>query len=362
MKRRSITGSALVIAALVVAAVVSCGSDDSTNPNTTTGTPVLTIPAGTYSSTFNIWPCGDTEPPALTETTYFCDTQVVDEFYIIPCPMRASGDNVTINCSLRTDVGLGCTALIAVDGQGTRGGGVWEISGTINISDAMPSNCFPDTCIEFSTSLTEIGGRAPMCDFANENTFDVTITGGPYGGVRMLEASGSQSSPSAPYFFDIVAEFDPNGGFLSPKQPFCFAPLCMTIQTSPIDPAALPLTLGIITQPNGGFNEALVTYEEFRTDPFYQFSADTPITGEIVVEHVSADYIAGTIDMTLEGDETILSTNRAQRRIAGGFFVLNDVVVNRAHTPAEQLALNVLESIWRSALPKEATTVSGAAR
>jgi hypothetical protein len=325
---RKISRNAAVLFAVM--ALVSCGDDD--NPTGTGGGGGgnnLSLPAGTYSVETTYFDCGSvvgsTDPFELVA----CTSETVDDFMGYACPVKRSGNNLSVQCEITEEIYTGCSETVKIDLTGTVNGSVYTLMGTMEFSD-NPSDCYDGMyCDSLYIRLERTGDAPAACSIADAGTMLITVTGGPLAGSRVLDAFGSS--------------FDEGGGLVSwymtgvpSGTPIAAArriengltEMSVYLSTSALDPEGAPYTLPVSaanSPSTPGGPEAFIGYSEYTET--LQFFTTSVTGGNVMVEEVDSDHIAGTFSVSVDGTQvTGGGSAPSSRSLAGAFHVVNSPV------------------------------------
>ena len=322
----------LMAGALALAMGTGCGDDASPTGNGGTGSTTLSIPAGSYAATGEFFVCGEQFPyDSLTDTLAYCSSEIFDDFFGYDCAIKRNGNALSLSCERTEDRGGGCTETVKINVKGTVTGSRYELSGTFEYSD-NPADCWDGAyCDSLHLVFERLGNAPTACTYADENTVNLTVAGGPQAGKHILNAFGSSNPSGGSYAFSfsansgspVAAPIDPAaGGGEGPS-------IYMSAQTSYIDPQTLPATLTVVVLPPGeraaaaaGGPEVTLSYYEYSSTA--SFSAESVVSGNFVVHELDGDHIAGTLNVTVGGTAYNAANPggvAAQRTLTGGYFV-----------------------------------------
>ncbi|MDH4037056.1 MAG: hypothetical protein OEX18_01585 [Candidatus Krumholzibacteria bacterium] len=338
----------LLAGALALAMAAGCGDDESPTGGGTGGnSSTLSLPSGTYAATGAFFTCGEAVPfDVLADTLVFCGAEVIDEFFGADCPVKRTGNNLSLSCETTETVGLSCTETLKASFTGTVSGDTYQLSGTFEYSD-NPADCWDGTyCDSLHLTIERIGGVPTACAYADENTVALNVTGGAQAGAHELQAFGSSISSSGSYSFSfsassnlpVTAAAAPAGGLQES--------IYMYVSTDYINPATLPATLPVVVQTIGaapvspaGGPQVYLGYAEMSPD--YSFNAENAVSGNFVVHEIDGDHIAGTLNVIVSGteySEANPSGVPAQRTLSGGYFVTGEDQPVETGAPGGSLA------------------------
>ena len=324
-----------LVAIVALVAFGGCSDDDpAAPPGGGGGSSGLTLPAGVYNTSVVVTTCSGTPVINDGSTETWCSSELVDE---LPPGLDCSttvvnADSVTVNCSGTDDVGGGCTISWTAIGSGTRVGDTWTLNVRVEVSNQNPPDCFNDsTCLDMVLTAEKIEDPPTACAYADANTFNSTITGGPMAGkVPFIMGGGSSSGPGG-----IVWSF----GGSYPEQIFIAASSAGLAQgwsigfdLNAIDPKSLPFTANIFASSgqanSAGQGDGFVYYNESDPDTGHNAFASGG-GGTVTVQEISNQHIAGTISLdilvtTYTGPQASAAQETSPRTISGGFFILQE--------------------------------------
>jgi hypothetical protein len=316
-----------IVLALAASALVlqGCGSDSPTGPGGGTPGSGTKVSAGVYDITFKVWTCGMMDTTTQVETATFCSDFGLEVPLELDCPITISNNSFTVDCTSTRDDGF-CSYTERVQATGTYSGTTWTITGTRNITNENPSECSGEAaCQSAIVTITRTGDAPAACSYADENTVDATITGGPFAGNTTLDASGFVTNIGGLYSWTIFG--GAATGFAAKRDNDIANIANLNLNLVEIDPQGLPTTFDVTVTGGGVSRAALangtVSYYDQTTSGtiFYSVSG----SGSITVNEVSGTYIAGRINsLTINGQEYVLGgmPTAATRTISGGFYVL----------------------------------------
>jgi hypothetical protein len=317
-------GLVVFIAVAIASGVflAGCGDDGPTSPGggPGTGTPIA---AGLYDLLLEQWACGTTDTLSTLLTGIQCSTFSFDELFELDCPVTITNNMFTIDCTTN-ETDPGCTWTERVQATGTLSGDTWTVNGTVTISNENPAGCATDPpCFNVRVVVTRTGPAPTACNYADVNTVDATVTGGPFAGKTAFEVGGSATGTGGIYSWSIFGSASSKTSDGAPDRVQNFASL--NIGLTDIDVSALPATFTVAVV--GGGIQALpsgsVSYADQTTAGAYFLS--TGGTGSITVNEASAAHIAGTINsLTINGQQYPAgggAPTSASRTLTGGFFV-----------------------------------------
>lgn len=318
----------ILAGALTLASLAACGDDDSPTGGGG-GSTTLSIPAGTWVLSGEFFQCGsDIVTDAAIDTMAFCVNEVVDDFFGYDCPVKRTGNNLSMSCERTFERSTGCNETVRIDVTGTVTGDHYELSATFRYSDD-PADCWDGTyCDSLQLTLDKLGAAPGGCAYADENTVALTIAGGPQSGAHTLDAYGSSSSFGATVAFEFGASSDGTPVTRRVRAAGGVSSIYLYASTSYLDPELLPTSLPVTVMsvgahsPTAGGPEVIVSYYE-QTDG-YSFFAESAESGNFVVHEIDLEHIAGTLDVTVSGTEynaQYPGGNPAQRTLTGGYFV-----------------------------------------
>ncbi|HEU4364230.1 MAG TPA: hypothetical protein VFT13_02075 [Candidatus Krumholzibacteria bacterium] len=331
----------ILAGALALASFAACGDDDSPTGGGGGGGTTLSIPAGTWGLNGEFFQCGsDIVAEGAIDTLAFCVNEVVDDFFGYDCPIKRTGNNLSMTCERTFERSTGCNETVRVNVTGTVTGDHYELSATFRFSDD-PASCWDGThCDSLHLTLDKIGGVPGACQYADENTVALTIVGGPQAGAHTLDAFGSSASSGPAVAFEFGASTGPPVAQQERARTGGVSSIYLYASTSYLDPELLPTSLPVTVISVGshaaaaGGLEVLLSYYE-QTDG-YSFFAESAESGNFVVQEIDLDHIAGTLNVTVSGTEynaQYPGGNPAQRTLTGGYFVTaNALVAARAES------------------------------
>jgi hypothetical protein len=336
--------------ALALAMAAGCGDNDSPTGNGGTSSNTLSIPAGTYAASGAMFVCGESVPfDALVDTVAYCSNEIVNDFFGFSCPIKRTGNNLSLFCQETRSVGIDCEETVTVSFKGIVSGDRYELWGTFEYSD-NPANCWDGSyCDSLHLTFDRLGAVPSACAYADENTVELNVVGGPQAGAHVLDAFGSASESVGSFAYNIGAS---SGGIVATPSSLAGGAtesIYMNVQTTYIDPATLPATLPVVIIPGGasaapavGGPEATLYYSEYSST--YQFIADAATSGSFVVNEIDGDHIAGRFNTVITGTEYSEANPGgvpAQRTLSGGYFVTSSTmgpVANATTGSSEGLA------------------------
>ncbi len=334
MVYRSVRPFALVALGLTLV-VVSCSSDSTTTPGNGNASQTLTLAPGVYILDGTIVDCATMNPiQSEHQTVPICVSDPVETFFGFSCPIKRTGNTLSISCDLTNDVYAGCTVTTTIRGNGTVSGTIYKLSGTIDFTDE-PVACADSTiCWAFDLEFDKVDGAPSGCAYADVGTIALQVAGGSQPGKHILRATGGGANQGAGTISFGFSGTDSNVP-LSALAPATSsdASVAINVAIPPIDPQTLPQTLpieinlGATTASSGGagsVNTAVLTYNE--VDATNYFYATGVTSGSITVNELALNHIAGRMSMVLTGTQYTGGTpSQEQRTIAGGYFIFNDV-------------------------------------
>ena len=321
-------------AVLALVAFGGCSSDDDpAAPPGGGGSPAFSLPAGTYNVTFDIKDCAGGLIQDESALEIWCKAEVIDELPgDLDCsPTPVGTDSMTIDCSGTVNEG-GCSFSWTATGGGKKVGDTWTLSFRLETMNEAPPGCsgIGAACVDAVISAEMVAGPPTACTYADINTFESTVSGGPMDGKvpfdigfanHSTQPGGEQWSFFGFYSTgDILTAQATAGGF---GQSYNFS-----VDLSPIDPKALPVTVPV-TITTGGGNSATgngntATYNEYDYDTGFNYSS-TGGDGSLTVNEISSQYIAGTMQLNVQGmsysGPGAASQEITTRSVSGGFYV-----------------------------------------
>jgi hypothetical protein len=332
----------MLVALGLTLALVSCSSDSATTPTGGNASQTLSLPPGTYTLDGTIVDCATMNPiQSEHQTVPICVSDPVEDFFGFACPIKRSGNTLSISCDLNNEVTGGCTEFIKIRGDGTASSMTYTLSGTLEFSD-NPLGCTDSTrtCWAFDLTFDKVGAAPAGCAYADVGTIALNVAGGSLAGKHVLQALGSGSDSGGGLIQFIFSGSDAPTG-TSAVIPAAAAPgwLSLNVHVPPIDPTTLPRTLPLAIVPAsarssiaGAVDTANIYYFEQEGTENFQASAVT--SGTLTVNELSVGAIAGTMSMMLTGYRhfTDQPPSQEERTIAGKYFIFNDVE-NVAQTP-----------------------------
>jgi hypothetical protein len=344
----------MALSALVaLVAFTGCSSDDDpAAPPGPGGGGGFTLPAGVYTTSMLIETCVGVPIVNDGSTEVWCTGEIVDELPggLYCTPVQVGDDSVTVDCSGTEDLGGGCSIAWTAVGGGKRMGDTWSLSVHIEIVDT-PDGCYRDpTCLDVTMSAMRIGDPPSACTYAEANTFNSTITGGPMAGRVPFSMGGGASSGPGGISWGFGGQY-PEQDFPVPASSGLRDGYSIGFSLDSIDPKSLPRTLNVSAGGNlvnsAGQTEGFVNYSEYDSENNHEaFSSGGG--GTVTVQEVSDLHIAGTISLNIDvmsysGPQNAGAQETSPRTITGGFYIQNDVS-ERASVPGV-IAHRLLQSL-----------------
>jgi hypothetical protein len=344
------SASLFLACTLALTAMAGCGDDDSPTGGDGGGSSALSFNAGTYALSGEFLPCGEQVPfDFAVDTLTFCQKETTDDFFGYDCPVRRTGNTLSLDCVRTFERSSGCMETVRITATGTVTDDHYELFATFEYSDD-PAGCWDDSyCDSLYLTVDRISGVPTACAYADENTVALSVVGGPQAGSHTLFAfgNGSQSGPNVAYSFNastsIVAARDRAATGEG-------ATIFLSANTSYLDPESLPATLPVIVQvplasaaTAAGGPEVLLTYYEQNLGN--QFFAESVVTGNFVVHEIDLSHIAGTLAVTVAGTEynnEFPEGTPAQRTLTGGYYVTGNESTARSESGTLSSALTRL--------------------
>jgi hypothetical protein len=256
----------------------------------------------------------------------FCSDFSLDELFELECPVTISNGTFSIDCTSNVDNG-GCTYTEHVVATGTYSGTTLTVEATVTVTNENPAGCSGEpACAGVSAVIERVGDAPSACNYAEANTIEATVSGGPFNGNAVFQAFGFVSGIPGNYNWSISA--GANTSFAAKRPVGILNQANLDLQLQALDENALPATFDITVQgvgkPAGTAADGIASYFDQTTEGAYFYS--TGGSGSITVQEVSGSHIAGTINsLNIEGMEYVLGGGdpvSATRTLSGGFYVL----------------------------------------
>jgi hypothetical protein len=356
---RSLRPFALVILGLTMS-LSSCGSDSTTTPGGGSAAKTFALSPGMYTLDASVVDC-TTMAPIMGEHQIMpvCVSDPVTDLFGFACPVKQSGNKLSVSCDLSQEVTPGCTQMTKIRGTGTSSSSVTTLSGTIEFSDS-PLGCADSTqCWAFDVTLTKTGAAPPGCTYADVGTIALTVTGGPLAGKHIMGAGGSGSdNGGGAISFNFSGLWPPQPPTAAAAAGELLTSISMNVGTPPISPQTLPVTLPATivlgkasSSTAGGVDTALIGY--YEASGATTFTATSVASGTVTINVLAVEQIAGRMSLVLDGTQNDNGTpSPSQRTISGGFFVYNSAQPSGANDrPARGIVSRALAEMMRQARP-----------
>jgi len=337
---------------VALAAFGGCSDDDpAAPPGGGGGGGGFSLPAGVYNTSFAQTVCGNLMPPGRPSVEVWCSDEVVDEINDFDCkPTMLNADTILIDCSGTEVVDDTCTVDWMATGIGWRAEDKWTLEVKVEVVDD-PEGCYDGpTCLDIVMSAERTGDRPEGCNYADANTFNATITGGPMGGNVPFEMYGGSTPDTGGIRWNFSGNYPPSE---SPRGPGVVQSRHQSIGfgLEAIDPQSLPfpadVDAGGTRQGSAGQAGGYVWYDEYDLD----YSANAIGGGGTVTVNVLTNmYIAGSIDLDVDmsehtGPRTSAAQDPLSRTITGRFFVVRSEVNAAQQGLGATLAQRMLRSL-----------------
>jgi len=355
--KTALTRTIALTAALVLAAFAGCSSsDDPAAPPPLGGGKNFVLPAGVYNTTFVVESCSGVLIDRQQSTETWCADEVVDEilgdFDCAPTPV--GDDSVTVDCSGTDVLGNGCDVSWTATGGGKRTGVTWTLNVHLEVVDT-PDGCYADSnCVNMVLTAERESGPPTACTYADANTFDATISGGPMAGRVPFPVDGSSSSGTGGYSWIFAGSY--------PEQEFAAISsagvgegwLIGFWMVERVDHKSLPETLFVdagnvppVSAGPGIGLEVIVNYSESDPQSGHAVFASGG-GGTMIIQEISGTHVAGTVDMNLEmtpygGAKASAAQDTTYRVITGGFYVTGEEDV-----PDQSFAVSLAQRMLQS--------------
>jgi hypothetical protein len=316
---------AALAAASMIALLTACGDDDPTGGGSIAR--MLSLPVGTYRVSTEYLGCDGS--PGLTSgsNVVVCRTETLEDFMgVAGCPVEREGNALRIDCQSTIDHADGCTETVRMRFTGSVSGNEYELHGSIRVSD-NPADCWDGSyCDSVRTRLVRTGNAPGGCDYADVNEIALSVNDGPLAGKHVLATFGLPSGSGDAIAWTFSGYEWSSATVRSGAPPAGDPPLFVSINTTLLNPADLPITLPVYVaafqrRAAAGGPEAFIIYNEYSES--HRFFATDVTGGSLVVHHLGPDVIAGTLDLKLSGTmERSGGVTTAMRDISGGFHVV----------------------------------------
>lgn len=309
----------VILAALVaLAAWPGCGEDNTSNP-AGGGSASFTLPAGYYTVSYQVDRCDGLPGGGGGSCDHvWCRDEAIDAIAGLDCsPTRVSPDTVLVDCS-GTEVFFDtCQVDWTMTGTGVRNGDVWTLTVRVEFDD--PGGCYGEyDCVDMEYEVQRTGNAPQECAIAGPNTIETVISGGPRTRHLALVGGGRPSTEPGGVSWRVSGEF---AGVEM---------VGLTINLGAIDPADVPRDVFVqVGEGDREDNTVLYREEDDPTDPQARLYRATSGGGVVRVESISEAYIAGSIDLQIEGVTTYGAPPPTQettpRTIRGSFYMNENV-------------------------------------
>jgi hypothetical protein len=330
------------IVSLGVALAVACDDNGSTSTGSGGWNTTLSLAPGAYDVEFTAVDCGSLTPVATSlNNVQFCLVESLENFLGLPCAIKRTGNALSISCDVTREVYASCFETTRIRAEGTASPGSYELSGTIEVNDSPLACADSIYCWAFDLTIDRTGAASTACQYADINTVALTIENGPIAGPRTLVASGTSGGSPGSYSFNFSANDSrpvPATSTDAPNVLDSFA--SMFVQIPALDPASLPVDLPITaiaprteaSEPFPGAGASLYYSESYDDAPdHYVFYAESATSGNLRVEEIDADHVAGTLTVIMDGTAYGgPAPGPTTRVIHAGFFVTSSNIAGNA--------------------------------
>ena len=330
---------AMLVVAVFALSTTGCGSDDPAGPGGGGGgggTVGSKIAAGVYDITLSQWTCGMTDTATAMLEQVACADFTFDELFELSCPVVISNNSFTIDCTFNEDDGF-CSYTQRVQATGTLVGNTWTITGTVTTTNENPPGCSGEApCYNVRVVVEMVSGTPSACTYADANTVEATVSGGPLAGNTDFVAMGSSFGGPGAYSWSIFA--GAGTGFTPKQGSAALNSANLALELQDLDENSLPATFTIAVTGGGASSSSPLArsssllpsgsayYYDQTTAGAYFYS--TGGTGSITVNEVSDNHIAGTINSLAIQGMTMPAgggtPTPGTRSITGGFHVRQD--------------------------------------
>lgn len=322
----------LVVVVLVVGvfslSIYGCGEDDPAGPGGGGGSGGgAQLAAGTFNTTLAIWECGMTDTLKISLEQVLCSDFTFDELFELDCPVNITNNSFSVDCTSMEDNGF-CSYTERIQLEGVKVGDTWTITGSIMVSDENPANCsFDPACSNVILVVEMVGGVPSACTYAEANTIEATIVGGPLAGSTDFETDGFGSGSGGIFSWNFFGFAGVDGGIVLTQRASSFNFANISVNLVDIDINSLPATFSVTVTgavfSSGALPTGFASYYDQTTAGDFFFGDSG--TGSITVNEVSDTHIAGTINSLSISGMTSPSGGGTPtpdtRSLSGGFHV-----------------------------------------
>jgi len=317
----------VITAVVTMVALGGCSDDDPAAPPGG-GNSGFSLPAGEYRTSYAEGDCSAPLGPGTSSTEFWCSDEILDEIGDYSCkPTVVNADTILIDCSGTEVVGDTCTINWTATGLGWREGSKWTLDVQVEFED-NPDGCYPGAaCIHIVMSAERVGDPPSACNYADLNTFNSTIGGGPMAGrVPFIMRGSSFSTENGLQWY--LAGIYPEPDYFQGSSTVQREGWLIEFFLPPIDRESLPFeahVVGISDRANSAAQSSgSVYYGENNGKEYRAYSSGGG--GTVTVQEISTTHIAGTISLDIEvtestGPRTSAAQDPLSRTITGGFYV-----------------------------------------